>query len=98
MEFYGGSYYELTFNQIPGDMFSQIDDKGNHFQLLSKITYHKSDGNTISISDGFTKSINGNNVPNNTTAGWKLQVEWNDGSIVWVPLKYIKASNWIELS
>ena len=92
------SYYELTFNQIAGAMFSQICGKGNHFQLFSKITDHNYDGNTISISDVFTKSINGNNVLNNTMAGCKLQVKWKDGSIFWVPLKYLKASNRIELS
>ena len=70
MEFSDGSCYELTFNQIAGAMFSQIYDKGHHFQLLRKIIDHKSNDNTILISDGFIKSINGNNVPNNTIYGW----------------------------
>ena len=39
-------------------MLSQIDDKGHHFQLLSNITDHKSDGNEIYTSDGFTESRN----------------------------------------
>ena len=79
-------------------MFSHIDDKVNHFQLLIKITDHKSYDNTISISDGFTNSRNGINVPNKTMAVWKLQVEWRDESILWVPLKYLKASSQIKLS
>ena len=33
-----------------------------------------------------------------TTRGWKLQVEWKDGSISWVPLKDLKASNPVELA
>ena len=73
-------------------MLSQIDDKGDLFQLFRKITYHKSDGNKISISDGFIKSRNGNNVPNKTMDGCKLQVDRKDGSIFWVPLKYLKAT------
>ena len=56
-------------------MFSHIDEKGNYLQLLIKITDHKSNGNKISISDGFIKSRNVNNVPNNTMNGWKLKVE-----------------------
>ena len=65
---------------------------------MGKITEYNYYGNTISISDGFIKSRNGNNLPNKTMSGWKLQVECKDGSIFWVPLKYLKASNWIELS
>ena len=56
-------------------MFSHIYAEGHHFHILSKITDHKSDGNAISISDGYIKSRNGKNVPTKTTAGWKLQVE-----------------------
>ena len=98
MELSDGSYYELTFNQIAGAMLSHIDDKGNHLQLLRKINDHKSNGNTISISDGLIKSINVSNVTNNNMTGWKLKVEWKDGSIFWVPLKYLKDSNRIESS
>ena len=65
---------------------------------MSNITDNNSDGNEISISDGFIKSRNGNNLPNKTTNGWKLQVEWKDGSTSWVPLKDLKASNLIELA
>ena len=74
-------------------MLSHIDDEGHHLQILSEITDHNSDGNIISISDGFIKSRNGNNLPKNTTARWKLQVEWKDRSASWVLLKYLKASN-----
>ena len=80
MEFSDGSYHELYANQIVEAMFSQIDSEGHHFQLLRKVTDYKSDGNAILISDGFIKSINGKNVPKNTTAGCKLQVEWKYGS------------------
>ena len=80
MELSDGSYHELNANQIVEAMFSKIDSEGHHFQLLSDITDYKYDGNAILISDEFIKSINGKNVPKNTTAGWKLQVEWKYGS------------------
>mmetsp|Transcript_15996 Transcript_15996/g.23839 ORF Transcript_15996/g.23839 Transcript_15996/m.23839 type:complete len:1130 (+) Transcript_15996:7540-10929(+) len=98
VEFSDGSYNELTANQIAEAMFSQIDDEGHHHQLLSEISDHKSDGNAIAISDGFIKSRSGNDVPKKTTAGWKMQVEWKDGSTSWVPLKDLKVSNPLELA
>ena len=76
-----------------GAMFSHIDGEGHNFQILSNITDHKSDGNEISISDRFIKSINGNNLTNNNTAICKLQVDWKYGSAYLVPLKYSKTSN-----
>ena len=35
-------------------------------------------------------------VPKRTTKGWKLLVEWKDGSSNWIPLKDLKASNPVE--
>ena len=98
MGFSDSSYPELTPNQVSEAMFWHIDDKGNHFHILSKIPDNKSDSNAILISDGIIKSRNVNSVPNKTTAGWKLQVEYNDGSISWDPLKGLKASNLPELA
>ena len=98
MEFFYGYYHELTYNQILVTMFSHIDDEGLHFQILSEITDHKSDGNAIPISYVFIKLINGKNLPKNTTSGCKLQVEWKDGLTSWVTLKYLKASNPLELA
>ena len=68
----------MTDNQIVGAMLSYADDKDHHLQLLRKITDHKSYVDATSISDGFIKSINFNNVPKKTTAGWKCK--WRDGS------------------
>ena len=37
-------------------------------------------------------------VPNKTTPEWDLLVEWKDSSSIWIPLKYLKASNSVELA
>ena len=63
MKFYDGSYHELTANQMVKAMFLNIDAEGHQLQLLIEIADHKSDGNAISISDGFIKLRNGKNVP-----------------------------------
>ena len=33
-----------------------------------------------------------------TTRCWSIKVEWKDGSVSWVPLKDLKASNPVELA
>jgi hypothetical protein len=79
-------------------MFAQINSEGNQYQLLSKITDHRSDHSAIQIADGFTTSCNGNRVPKATTRGWSLLVSWKDGSSDWMPLKYLKDSYPIQIA
>ena len=37
-------------------------------------------------------------VPKKTSQGWDLLVKWKDGSYSWIPLKYLIASNLVELA
>ena len=91
------STQELTANIIAESMFTQVDLEGHHYQLLDEISDHRKDNSAIPISDGSYTSRNGNQVPTMTTRGWKLLVEWKDGSSTWVPLKSLKVSNPVEL-
>jgi hypothetical protein len=63
---------------------------------------HRKDGRAIPISDGFTTSKNGNKCPRQTTIGWQLLVEWNEGSSDWTDLKDLKdlkkESNPVEIA
>ena len=36
--------------------------------------------------------------PKKTTRGWRLEVEWKDGTVSWVDLKDLEASNPVELA
>ena len=58
---------------------------------------HKNHKIATKKSDQFTRSRNGNRVPNMTACGWKLLVEWKYGSSDWIELKDLKVSNPIEL-
>ena len=62
------------------------------------MAYHRKDDSDISKLDGFIKSISGNLPRKRMTRGWKLLVEWKDGSVDWVPLKDLKQSNPVELA
>ena len=79
-------------------MFAQVDSEGHHYQLLQEITDHRKDRSEIPMSDGMICLQNGTMVPKKTTRGWDLLVECKDGSSIWIPLKYLKASNPVELS
>ena len=57
---------------------------------MSEITNHKKDALAVDKQD------NNNGKP--TTRGWKLLVEWKDGSSNWVPLVELKESNPIEVA
>ena len=98
VQFSNGNTEELSANVIAENMLSSCDSEGNHFQLIKEIMDHKRDGSAIGISDGYIISKNGNKTPKMTTRGWKLLVEWKDGSMDWVNLKDLKQSNPVELA
>ena len=79
-------------------MISQVDSEGHHYQLLTEVTDHKKDDSDISKVGGFIKSSSGNLHRKRTNRGWKLLVECKDGSVDWVPIKYLKQSNPVELA
>ena len=63
-------------------MFSQCDDAGNQYRLMSGIVDHKSNNKAVSKSDQYVV-IRGRQFPRNTTVRWKLCVEWRYGSTSW---------------
>lgn len=98
VEYHDGTVERLQSNIIAENMMSQVDAYGHHHQILKEIVEHKRDGSAITIENGFIRSRSGNLHPKKTTRGWKLLVEWRDGSSSWVPLKDLKASNPVELA
>ena len=62
------------------------------------MTDNKKEDSAISKVDGFIKLSSGNLHRKRITCGWKLLVEWRDGSVDWVSLKDLKQSNPVELA
>jgi hypothetical protein len=83
---------------IAENLYSQCDSEGRSFLVLQEIVDHAKDNTAIPISDGFTVSYNGNQIPKKTTQGWKLLCQWKDGSTSWVPLVKLKDLNPVELA
>jgi hypothetical protein len=57
-------------NVIAENMYAQVDNEGNMFQLLDEIMDHKKDDRAINIANGTVTLANGNVKPKITTQGW----------------------------
>lgn len=101
------SFYEVQFedghveayaaNIIAESIFSQVDDEGHEYLLLDEIVDHKKMNDAVNIDDGFIVH-NGVKRPRRTTKGWKLMVQWKDGSSSWHSLADLKESNPVEVA
>ena len=79
-------------------MLSNVESEFHHYKLLTEVTDHKRDDRNITNENGFIKSINGNLHWKRKNCSCKILVEWKYGSFDWVPLKYLKQSNPVELA
>jgi hypothetical protein len=98
VEFTDGTIEQYAANIIAENMYAQVDDEGNMFQLLDEIMDHKKDDTAIDIANSTVTTSSGNVKPKITTQGWQLLVLWKDKSTSWVKLKDLKASNPVELA
>ena len=69
VKFTDGSREKYQANLIANNMYAQVDDDGNQFQILEEIVDHHKDNSTVPISEGMIQSANGNEKPKNTTRG-----------------------------
>jgi hypothetical protein len=84
---------------IAESLYSQVDADGREFILLMKeIMDHRSDGSAVPVDDAYYVDPNGRKTRRMTTKGWKLLVEWKDGSTDWLPLKDLKESYPVQVA
>jgi len=81
---------ELEANLIPECMVSECDPEGRQYRMLREISDHRKDTNALNVADGSYRTRAWNPMPKRTTKGWKLPLEWVDGSMDWVRLAEIK--------
>jgi hypothetical protein len=98
LEFTNGTIKQYAANIIAKNMYAQVDDEGNMFQLLDEIMDRKKDDTAIDIVNGTVTMSSGNVKPKITTQGWQLLVLWKDKLTSWVKLKDLKASSPVELA
>jgi hypothetical protein len=93
-----GEVLEFAANVIAEGIYSQCDAEGRQFMLLKDILGHKKDGTALTKAQSEILSSNGQIRLKPTTRGWKLLVEWKDGSTSWVMLRDFKESYPVELA
>lgn len=99
VEFPDGSIDEFATNLIVENLYSHIDDEGNSHSILKSIIDHQTNKDVaIPKSKGYFTSATGCKRRVVTTKGWKLKVQWLDGTQSWIPLKDIKDANPIEVA
>ena len=97
VELEDGTYDSYFANTIAENLFSQCDAEGREFNKIRDIIGHKTDGHALTKADGYY-AVGNHQQPKMTTAGWKIYVEFTDGTTAWLPLKDVKESNPIELA
>jgi hypothetical protein len=69
VKFTDGTIERYAANVIAENMYAQVDDEGNMFQLLDEIMDHKKDDTAIDIANGTVTTSSGNVKPKITTQG-----------------------------
>ena len=92
VEFPDGSTSAYTANLITEHIFSQVDEEGRQFQVMSEIVDHRKNHRAVTHADKFVIK-NGRSVLRRTTVGWDLCIRWKDGTSSWHPLSELKESN-----
>jgi len=97
VEFPDGQVKEYAANLIAENMLSQVDHEGYSTTLMAGIVdYHKDEAMAVPKADKWVVTKRGQRRLRRLTAGWKLLVQWKDGSETWVPLKDMKESHPVE--
>ena len=97
-EFPDGSVKEYAANVIAENIFSEADPEGYRSRMLKGIVGHKSDGEAVKKADKYLTTKSGQQRLRQTTIGWQLLVEWNDGSRQWQDLSLLKESNPVQVA
>ena len=97
VKFHDGGVGEFSTNIIAENLYSNIDEEGHPYAILSGIINHRKTPEAITLNNAFVE-LNGRKHKKITTKGWEIQVQWEDGSTSWIPMKDLKASNPIELA
>jgi hypothetical protein len=97
VEFDDGDVLEYSANVIAENLYSSVDREGKRHVLLDSIIDHKTEANAMKKEDAFVE-LKGKRVRRMTTQGWRMCVQWKDGSTSWENLKDLKESYPLQIA
>ena len=83
---------------IAENLFAQLDDDGQRFQLLDETTDHRMEDDACHGDDAYISNRKGKKHLRKSYREWSLLVAWKDDSTNWIKLKDIVNSNLIEMA
>jgi len=92
-----GTIEAYNANTIAENILSQMSPDGSRITMFEGILDHCKDETAIDKADAYIWSGN-RRTQKKTTRGWKLLVEWKDGTIDWVPLAELKGPHPVEVA
>ncbi len=95
--FEDGTEDTYTANLIAECIYSLIDESGQQLLLMQENIDHKKTSGAISKEDSYYSTKSGPKLKR-TTCGWRLLVEWKDGTSSWVSLADIKYSYPVQVA
>ena len=98
VEFPDGTLAEYSLNTIAENIYADTDQEGRLHSILNNIVDHKKDDTALGTKDGWYTNKSGFSKRRITTKGWKMLIEWQDGSTSWLPLRDVKDSNPIQVA
>jgi hypothetical protein len=97
-EFGDGTTKAYATNTIATNIYMESDADEHSSLLLYHIVDHKKSGHTTSMEDKYFVIATGTTCIRQTTKGWKLMVQWHNGSRQWIDLKILKQSNPVQVA
>jgi Reverse transcriptase (RNA-dependent DNA polymerase) len=97
VEFPDGHVSEYTANVIAENMYAQCDAQGNQLLLMNSIVDHQKTDKAVDFADRFIVK-QGRKYLRRTTLGWKLCIQWKDGTTSWEKLSDMKESYPVEVA
>jgi hypothetical protein len=91
VELADGEVLEYAANIIAKILYSQVGAEGHRYVIMNAIIDHREVSSATSKDDEFFKK-NNRDLRKMTTKGWKMCVQWKDGSTKWELLAMLKKS------
>ena len=88
----------LAANIIAENIFSQVDEEGNHSVLFDEIVDVRKYGTHVLQQDAFVTTSSGTQRRFTTTKFWEVNLKWKDINTSWNKLKDIKDSHPVQLA